>query len=95
MTKRLREQRREKFLEMITAGERTRAAGVELAAALLGVSVHTVNAWLKPESSRSSNEIPTMAIELLEFKLAGKTRQEELAVAARRELAQYEKATTE
>jgi len=69
MTKRIREQRREQFLRMITAGDRTRTAGIALAAELLYVSEHTVVSWLKPESSKSSNEIPLMAIELLERKL--------------------------
>ncbi len=69
MTKRLREQRRERFLHMITADDRTRVAGVTLAAELLHVSEHTVMSWLKPETSKSSNEIPLMAIELLEYKL--------------------------
>ena len=74
MTKRIREQRREKFLELITADGRTRAAGVALAAELLHVSEHTVISWLKPETSKSSNEIPLMALELLEHKLKGTKR---------------------
>jgi hypothetical protein len=69
MTKTIREQRRLKFLELITADERTRVAGVALAAELLHVADHTVMAWLKPESAKSSNEIPLMAMELLEIKL--------------------------
>ena len=70
MTKRIREQRREQFLAMITADERTRLEGIALAAELLHVSEHTVISWLKPETSKSSNEIPLMALELLEYKLA-------------------------
>lgn len=73
MTKRLREQRREQFLTMITGDGRTRIAGEQMAADLLHVSIHTVRAWLKPESSKSSNEIPLMAIELLAYKLADKS----------------------
>jgi hypothetical protein len=70
MTKRIREQRREQFLAMITADERTRLEGIALAAELLHVSEHTVISWLKPATSKSSNEIPLMALELLEYKLA-------------------------
>jgi hypothetical protein len=69
MTKRVREQRREQFLAMITADGRSRVAGIQLAVELLHVSEHTVISWLKPETSKSSNEIPLMAIELLEYKL--------------------------
>lgn len=69
MTKRLREQRREEFLAMITADNRSRVEGVALATELLHVSEHTVMSWLKPETSKSSNEIPLMAIELLAYKL--------------------------
>ncbi len=69
MTKRLREQRRERFLAMITGGDRSRVDGVALAAELLHVSEHTIISWLKPETSKSSYEIPLMAIELLEYKL--------------------------
>jgi DNA-binding transcriptional regulator YiaG len=65
MTKRIREQRREQFLGMLAEAELTRAAAAEL----LHVSVDTVNAWLKPESSKSSNPVPLWAIELLEFKM--------------------------
>jgi hypothetical protein len=46
-----------------------RTEGVRLAAELLYISEHTVMSWLKPKTSKSSNEIPLMAIELLEFKL--------------------------
>jgi hypothetical protein len=70
MTKPLREQRRETFLTMITADERTRAAGIEWAAEQLHVSPHTVIAWLKPRTSKSGNELPLWAIELLEYKMA-------------------------
>lgn len=37
-------------------------------AALLGVSRHTVHAWLKPESSKSHNEAPAAMVELLYLK---------------------------
>jgi hypothetical protein len=73
MTKPKREQHREQFLAMITADDRTRVAGIEWAAEQLHVSPHTVTAWLKPESSKSSNEIPLMAIELLGIQ-DGRTR---------------------
>ncbi len=70
MTKPKREQHREKLLQLITGDDRTRAAGIELAAELLYVSTDTVTSWLKPETSRSSNPVPMMALELLELKLA-------------------------
>lgn len=66
MTKRIREQRREQFLGILTENELTRAQ----TATLLHVSVDTVNAWLKPESSKSSNPVPMWAIELLGYKTA-------------------------
>lgn len=68
MTKRIREQRREQFLALLTTYELTRAG----AADLLHVSGDTVNAWLKPETSKSSNPVPLWAIELLEFKMKAK-----------------------
>jgi hypothetical protein len=45
---------------------------VRLAAELLYISEHSVMSWLKPKTSKSSNEIPLVAIELLEFKLKAK-----------------------
>ena len=65
MTKRIREQRREQFLAVLTDNGLTRAKAAEL----LHVSVDTVNAWLKPETSKSSNPVPHWARELLEYKL--------------------------
>jgi DNA-binding XRE family transcriptional regulator len=65
MTKKIREQRRELFLGMLAENELTRADAAEL----LHVSVHTMNAWLKPEASKSSNPVPLWAIELLGFKM--------------------------
>lgn len=65
MTKRVREQRREQFLAILTTNELSRA----IAAGMLHVSIDTVNAWLKPESSKSSNPVPLWAIELLQFKI--------------------------
>lgn len=38
---------------------------------LLHVSRHTVDAWLKPETSKSSNPAPLWAIELLIYKTGG------------------------
>ena len=40
-------------------------------AELLHVSIDTLHAWLKPETSKSSNPCPLWAVELLGFK-AGK-----------------------
>ena len=68
MTKSLREQRREELLEKLTAGGRTRAAGVTLGAELLHVSVDTIKAWLKPAGGKSSNPIPLGYMELLDYK---------------------------
>lgn len=70
MPKKIREQRRERFIALITADERLqKAEAITWAAEQLHVSEHTVRAWLKPETSKSSNEIPLMAIELLEYKI--------------------------
>lgn len=38
------------------------------AAELLHVSVHTVDAWMKPETSKSANPVPAWAPELLAYK---------------------------
>lgn len=38
------------------------------AAALLHISPHTVDAWLKPESTKSANPAPFWAVELLALK---------------------------
>lgn len=38
------------------------------AAAMLHVSPHTIDAWLKPSTSRSANPVPMWAVELLAFK---------------------------
>lgn len=38
------------------------------AAALVYVSKHTIDAWLKPSTSKSSNPVPAWAIELLAYK---------------------------
>jgi hypothetical protein len=46
---------------------------VRPAAELLYISEHSVMSWLKPKTSKNSNEMPLMAIELLEFKLKAKT----------------------
>ncbi len=37
---------------------------------LCRVSIHTIKAWLKPETSKSSNKPPDMAVELLYLKLS-------------------------
>jgi transposase len=68
MTKRIREQRRELFLNMLAEAQLTRADAAEM----LHVSIDTVNAWLKPETSKSSNPAPLWAIELLGYKLNDK-----------------------
>ena len=68
MTKRIREQRREQFLAMLADYNLTRVA----AADLLHVSIDTVNAWLKPATSKSSNPVPLWALELLAFKMKEK-----------------------
>jgi predicted transcriptional regulator len=65
MTKTIREQRRVKFLELLDANGLTRTG----AADLLHVTPSAVDAWLKPETSKSSNPTPMWAIELLTFKM--------------------------
>lgn len=66
MAKKIREQRREQFLAMLNENELTPAAVAEL---LPEISVHTVTAWLKPETSKSSNPVPLWAVQLLTYKL--------------------------
>jgi DNA-binding transcriptional regulator YiaG len=65
-----REQRREDFLSMLERYDLTR----DKAAELLHVSVSAVEAWCKPETSKSSNPVPMWAIELLTFKMTTKRR---------------------
>jgi hypothetical protein len=38
------------------------------AASLIGVSQHTVDAWLKPETSKSHHHCPSWALEILKIK---------------------------
>lgn len=47
-------------------------AGVsrEEVAEALRVSIHTVNSWLKPATSKSSSPTPMWAVELFRFKFA-------------------------
>jgi hypothetical protein len=40
------------------------------AAEMIHVSEHTIDAWLKPSTSKSSNRVPLWAVELLRFKTA-------------------------
>lgn len=65
MTKTIREQRREQFLDLLKRCELTRHEAAEL----LHVTPSAVDAWLKPETSRSSNPTPMWAIELLTLKM--------------------------
>lgn len=67
-----REQRRQWLYGLISQMAETRAEGVQWAADMLHVSVHTIDAWLKPETSKSSKEIPLWAVELMEFKMAAR-----------------------
>lgn len=39
----------------------------ERAAEILGVSQHTIDSWLKPETSKSHNRCPHWAVELLKL----------------------------
>lgn len=64
MNKKIREERREQMLELMAGAELTREAMAEI----LYQSVHTIHAWLKPVSSKSSNPIPMWALELLALK---------------------------
>jgi hypothetical protein len=70
MTKTIREQRREQFLGMLERYQLTRADAAEL----LHSSESAVDAWCKPETSKSSNPVPIWAIELLTFKMAKRKR---------------------
>jgi hypothetical protein len=40
----------------------------ETAASLIGVSQHTVDAWLKPKTSKSHHHCPAWALEILKIK---------------------------
>lgn len=70
MAKTIREQRREQFLGMLERYQLTRADAAEL----LHSSESAVDAWCKPETSKSSNPVPMWAIELLEFKMKAKRK---------------------
>jgi len=61
-----REQNRDILRNMIVDNHLTR----QQTADLLYQSIHTLNAWLKPATSSSSNPAPKWAIELLAYKLA-------------------------
>ncbi len=70
MAKSLREQRRGELLALITDnGTRTRKAGIEMAAAMLGRSESAIEAWLKPAGVGNSNPIDEALLELLKIKL--------------------------
>lgn len=69
MTERSRERRRLEFLETITELGGTRVAGIAMAADLLHTTTSAIDAWLKPETSKSANELPLWAEELLAYKL--------------------------
>jgi hypothetical protein len=64
MNKKIREDRREQLLALIAGAEITR----DQAADLLYQSIHSINAWLKPATSKSSNPVPMWALELLALK---------------------------
>ena len=70
MTKRVREQRREHLIGIMQYRELSRADVAEM----LHVSTDTVVAWLKPETSKSSNPTPQWALELLDYKIGDKKR---------------------
>jgi hypothetical protein len=65
MTIRVRERKRLAFAAMIKERGLTRAQ----IAVILHSSIDTVNSWLKPETSASSNPVPEWAPELLAFKV--------------------------
>lgn len=65
MTKTIREQRREDFLALLERYKLTRADVAEL----LYVTPSAVEAWCKPETSRSSNPVPRWAIDLLGYRV--------------------------
>jgi hypothetical protein len=41
----------------------------EKAAAILGVSPHTIKSWIKPPTSKSHHRCPAWAVELLKLKI--------------------------
>jgi hypothetical protein len=51
----------------------------EEVAKLVHFTVHAVHAWLKPETSKSSNPVPLCVLELLWFKLEPKNSARERA----------------
>jgi hypothetical protein len=65
MVKKIREQRRVELIELMAKHELER----QHISMLLHVSPDTVAAWLKPETSKSSNPVPQWALELLGYKL--------------------------
>jgi DNA-directed RNA polymerase specialized sigma24 family protein len=69
MTKTIREQRRLALLQVVRDNNISRA---ELAD-ILHVSPDTIDSWLKPATSKSSNPVPLWALELLDYKIADPT----------------------
>jgi len=61
-----REQRQEDFRRLLF----DHGLSKQDAANLLHVSVWTVDAWLKPSASKSSNPVPAWAPELIRYKMA-------------------------
>lgn len=77
MAKRIREQRRQELLDVLDKNGLTR----QDLADMLHISIDTVNAWLKPETSKSSNPVPLWALELVGYKLAKPRRKKRLVAA--------------
>lgn len=61
-----REQNRKRLQDIMLEHDLSK----EEIADMLHISVSAVVAWLKPETSKSSNPVPMWALELLAFKLA-------------------------
>ncbi len=64
---------RDRLIDLIVDNELERRDVAEM----LSVDQWTVNSWLRPHGSPEYEDVPTMAVELLELKLASKKPDEE------------------
>jgi hypothetical protein len=66
-----REERREFLATAVHELAATRYEGIERLGKMLHTSPHAVEAWLKPETSKSANNPPAWAVELYVLKRHG------------------------